>query len=183
MLGIGFQELLLVLVVALVVVGPKKLPDLAKGLGKGLKEFRKATDDLKSNLHDNETFKDLQGIKSTMQDTVSSLNPKGLLDLEAPTSSAPVQPTPELKKFETPSVTDEEAAAPLLEPKKPQENLEGRMAVMDGIVSEHHQPAPEAPPSPKGQPAGQPEAGAQAAAPVDKPSPAASTEAPRKTDA
>lgn len=177
MLGIGFQELLLILVVALVVVGPKKLPDLAKGLGKGLKEFRKATDDLKSNLHDNETFKDLQGIKSTMQDTVSSLNPKGLLDLEAQPSPAAPQPAPELKKFEAPAAPAEEAAPPLLEPKKPVENLEGRMVVMDGIVSEHHQPAPEAPPAPEAQPGG------QAAAPLDQPSPAASPEAPRKADA
>ena len=40
-------ELLLILGVALIVLGPKKLPELAKTLGKGLAEFRRATDELK----------------------------------------------------------------------------------------------------------------------------------------
>jgi TatA/E family protein of Tat protein translocase len=47
MFGIGMPELLLILGLALIVLGPKKLPELAKTLGKGLAEFRRATDDLK----------------------------------------------------------------------------------------------------------------------------------------
>ena len=47
MFGIGGPELLLILVLALIVLGPKKLPELARTLGKGLAEFRRATDDLK----------------------------------------------------------------------------------------------------------------------------------------
>jgi len=47
MFGIGMPELLLILGLALIVLGPKKLPDLAKTLGKGLAEFRRATDELK----------------------------------------------------------------------------------------------------------------------------------------
>ena len=50
MLGIGMQEIIIVLVVALIVIGPKKLPDLAKALGRALGEFRRAADDLKENL-------------------------------------------------------------------------------------------------------------------------------------
>jgi len=48
MFGIGMPELLLILGLALIVLGPKKLPELAKALGKGLAEFRRATDDLKN---------------------------------------------------------------------------------------------------------------------------------------
>ena len=48
MFGIGMPELLLILGLALIVLGPKKLPELAKALGKGLAEFRRATDELKS---------------------------------------------------------------------------------------------------------------------------------------
>lgn len=48
MFGIGMPELLLILGVALIVLGPKKLPELARSLGKGLAEFRRATDELKS---------------------------------------------------------------------------------------------------------------------------------------
>lgn len=41
--GLGMQELLIVLIVVLVLFGGKKLPELAKGLGQGMKEFKKAT--------------------------------------------------------------------------------------------------------------------------------------------
>ncbi len=47
MFGIGPVELAVVLVVALLVMGPKKLPQLARTLGKGLAEFRRASSDLK----------------------------------------------------------------------------------------------------------------------------------------
>ena len=50
MLGIGMQEILIILVVALIVIGPKRLPDLAKTLGKGFAEFRKAADDLQETV-------------------------------------------------------------------------------------------------------------------------------------
>lgn len=52
MFGIGMPELLLILALALVVLGPKKLPDLARALGRGFAEFRRATDDLKSSFND-----------------------------------------------------------------------------------------------------------------------------------
>lgn len=47
MFGIGIQELLLIFVVAMIVLGPKKLPELAKTLGKAAREFRNASNDLK----------------------------------------------------------------------------------------------------------------------------------------
>ncbi len=50
MFGIGIQELLLILAVALLVVGPTKLPGVARSLGKGLKELRKVSDDLRGAL-------------------------------------------------------------------------------------------------------------------------------------
>lgn len=43
MLGLGIQELLLVFFIIILLFGAKKLPDLAAGLGKGIKEFKKAT--------------------------------------------------------------------------------------------------------------------------------------------
>jgi sec-independent protein translocase protein TatA len=52
MFGIGMPELIIILVIALIVIGPQKLPDLARSLGKGLGEFRRATEDFKRNIED-----------------------------------------------------------------------------------------------------------------------------------
>jgi Tat protein translocase TatB subunit len=50
MFGIGFQELLVILVVALIVLGPERLPEVAKSLGKFYRELKSAVDDVKSSL-------------------------------------------------------------------------------------------------------------------------------------
>lgn len=52
MFGIGVPELLVILVVALIVLGPKRLPEVAKALGKGLAELRRATADVTDELRD-----------------------------------------------------------------------------------------------------------------------------------
>ncbi|NOS36261.1 MAG: twin-arginine translocase TatA/TatE family subunit, partial [Deltaproteobacteria bacterium] len=44
MFGIGFTEIVVILVIALIVLGPEKLPELAKALGRAMREFRTATD-------------------------------------------------------------------------------------------------------------------------------------------
>ncbi len=47
MFGLGFGEIVIILVLALVLLGPQKLPEVAKQLGKGFRDFKRATDDLK----------------------------------------------------------------------------------------------------------------------------------------
>jgi len=64
MFGIGTTEILLILVVALLVIGPTKLPEVARALGKGMAEFRKMSSDVKRTI-------DLEGQLSDMEDSPS----------------------------------------------------------------------------------------------------------------
>ena len=148
MFGIGMPELIIILVVALLVVGPKKLPNLAKSLGKGLSEFRKATDAIKSEITENETYKDFHEVSNTVKDTVSSMNPKEILDVDA-----------------------------VLEPKKPEDNVETRKQAIQeatqetepvdedpyGLQADAPAAPAETPPSDQ-EPASQPASGAETSA-------------------
>jgi sec-independent protein translocase protein TatA len=75
MFGIGMPELLLILGLALIVLGPKKLPELARALGKGLAEFRRATDDLKSEFRQMEREVDDASASATIKDDPLVENP------------------------------------------------------------------------------------------------------------
>jgi len=64
MFDIGLPELLVIIVIALIVFGPNKLPELAKGLGKAMREFKKATEEVKESFH--EETKPLEEIRGMM---------------------------------------------------------------------------------------------------------------------
>ena len=60
MFGIGMPEMILILAIALIVIGPKKLPDLAKSLGRAMNEFKKATREIKESMDIDGDLKDVK---------------------------------------------------------------------------------------------------------------------------
>ncbi|MGE5219400.1 MAG: twin-arginine translocase TatA/TatE family subunit [Chloroflexota bacterium] len=82
-------ELLLILGLALIVLGPKKLPELAKALGKGMAEFRRATDELK------EEFRQME---REVDDSNQVVNVKDNPQLESSAESAAADSTPAPEK-------------------------------------------------------------------------------------
>jgi len=94
---LGFSEMLVIFVVALLVFGPKKLPELGKSLGKGIREFRKATDELKSTWQ--EQVKDIQAplndVKRDMNEMSQDLKSDFYKSIETEPSSTPAHQTQE----------------------------------------------------------------------------------------
>ena len=87
MFGIGMPELLLILGLALIVLGPKKLPELAKTLGKGLAEFRRATDELKDEFRKMEHEVDDAAQSATLRDDPVLEKPAESAAAESPSTA------------------------------------------------------------------------------------------------
>ncbi len=93
MFGICMPELIIIFVIALIVIGPSKLPDLARALGKGMAEFRKATQEIKDSL---DIEGELRDAKEDLIDSVSGLDES--LDLE--TSKFAEEEKPEYEGYD-----------------------------------------------------------------------------------
>ena len=98
MFGIGMQELLLILVIALIVLGPKKLPEVAKALGRALNEFKRATSDLKDSL-------DVDHSLNTVKKSFNAMN-------DTPPAAGTTASDPESSEAKPASPSPEEATAP-----------------------------------------------------------------------
>jgi len=77
--SLGIPEMILIFVVALIVFGPKRLPEIGRTIGKALGEFKKATDDFKSTIEREVHVEELKQIATTVKapviDTVSRSEP------------------------------------------------------------------------------------------------------------
>ncbi len=65
MFGLGMPEILMILAIALIVIGPKKLPDLAKTLGRAMGEFKRSAQDFKASIDIDTTVKDITDLEPT----------------------------------------------------------------------------------------------------------------------
>lgn len=129
MFGIGMPEMILILAVALIVIGPKKLPDLAKSLGKAMGEFKKATSDLKESMQ----------IDTELKEVKSAFNDIG--------KSEPVSTASDKDDSENETLSDEAeiAAAAEDDDAKAGDSMEQLKAAFDRCNSNEADPADAAP--------------------------------------
>ena len=106
MFGIGMPEMILILAIALIVIGPKKLPDLAKSLGRAMNEFKKATREIKDSM---DIEGDLQEVKKSLDDINTDV--KEAVNLNPLKSPQPTSDAEETAK-EQPASAEPPPAAP-----------------------------------------------------------------------
>ena len=99
---IGLPELILILVIALIIFGPRKLPDIGRSIGRGLREFKQATTEISRNVSlDDDDEIDVGGSKKTIE--------KKLETTESKDQNEEVEKT-EQTILDSGVVTDEEGA-------------------------------------------------------------------------
>lgn len=82
---IGFPEMLVILVVALIIFGPRKLPELGRSLGKSINEFKRASNELRSTLDDEIRAEERKAVTTT---PATSTDPAALGSPAAPETIA-----------------------------------------------------------------------------------------------
>jgi len=101
---IGMPEMLVILVIALVVFGPRKLPELGRSLGKSLNEFKKASNELRSTLEDEirvEEQKDQRAkTEAEQKSAVTAAQVPTVEPVETPT---PAEDSPTVSRTGTPA--------------------------------------------------------------------------------
>lgn len=140
MFNIGLPELLIIVAIALIVFGPNKLPELARAFGKAMREFRKATEEVKESFQ--AETKDLEELKSTLNEE----RDKFLTDLtEGVSETSEETSTPSKATIETLAQSEasvsaetpplEEASTSLEEEKVEEEKKKEPEGAKEGIPS------------------------------------------------
>jgi TatA/E family protein of Tat protein translocase len=117
--NIGLTELLIILAIALMVIGPKKLPDLGRQFGRAIREFRKAGATVQKELGLDEVADDVRGLRDDVQKARDSVNVRkqlglddlGPLDLEAETTAPPTPAAEAAAPYGAPAVETAAAAS------------------------------------------------------------------------
>ena len=104
MFGIGMPEMLVILALALIIIGPKKLPDLAKSLGRAMREFKRATSEFKETI---QLESELSDVKDTFNDFKDEVKEAVDLNLKSVDQKTDTIETSDKKK----DVTEEDSDA------------------------------------------------------------------------
>jgi len=110
MLDLGLSELIVILAVALIVLGPKKLPEIARNLGRGLAQFRRASEDLRRSILLGEETERLDNVSKSPESLSPLKNQKNLQKQEK--SPDPYSSMAETESEEETSQTEKQVEAP-----------------------------------------------------------------------
>lgn len=120
MFGLGMPEILLILAIALIVIGPQKLPELAKTLGRAMGEFKRSAQDFKRSIDIETTIKDpVPAPSEKVKEIIKEANSEEKIKTETPKDKASEAkaatetgdaPDPQPEKGPTPPSSDDKAA-------------------------------------------------------------------------
>ena len=71
--SIGFPEIILILVIALLIFGPKKLPEVGKSIGKAIREFKRASDEIKEKIEQEIQVDELKNIQEDLKKDIKDI--------------------------------------------------------------------------------------------------------------
>jgi len=138
MFGIGMPEMIIILAVALIVFGPKKLPELAQSLGKSILEFKKATQDFKESMDMKE---DVKAVTNTFSQFHSDINQS---ITQIPDETKPLPNTTEISTEDSPynTILDSDTKSSVIDVKPlPEKNSIDNKSnqSLDGETPDDHQ--------------------------------------------
>jgi len=131
--SVGPTELILIFIVALLVFGPKKLPEIGKSVGKAIREFKKASDEIKGRIEDEINASEIKDVGRDLQSGVNTLregirgivDSTGITDLKNEikgTAKAPAAPSPYDGADKPPATEEAAAKSPQAGCPEPQKN-------------------------------------------------------------
>lgn len=133
MFGIGMPEMILILAIALIVIGPKKLPDLAKSLGRAMREFKKATNEFKETMQiDNELSEVKKAFDDINEDVKQAVDLKPEFERKSAQTAQPDETEGDKKPEEGAEASSDDTETP----SDDFENLKGLKKAFDNLETD-----------------------------------------------
>jgi len=136
--SLGMPELIVILVIALIVFGPKKLPEVGRSLGKAMREFKRTTEDIKGKFEEQINAEEFKDIKSGLNDIKAGIKSVVEMPVEvkalAKEVSGPLMEPPAPARTEAGATGAGEAPAPARTPAQPEADASGATRVAEAGV-------------------------------------------------